>query len=86
MTSDGPVAALNFASATHAGGGCLSGARAQEESITRSSGLFSALEGRNMYAYHCSRRNAMYTDYVIYSPDVPVFRTDSGELLEQPWP
>lgn len=27
----------------------------------------------------------MYTDYVIYSPSVPVFRTDAGGLLEEPW-
>jgi uncharacterized protein (TIGR02452 family) len=25
------------------------------------------------------------TDWVIVSPDVPVFRTDQGELLETPW-
>lgn len=27
----------------------------------------------------------MYSDWVIYSPDVPVFRTDDGQLLERPW-
>ena len=85
MASGGPVAALNFASATSPGGGFLNGARAQEESIARSSGLLSALEGRRMYAFHRARQDAMYTDYVIYSPDVPVFRTDAGDLLEEPW-
>jgi len=86
MAADGPVAALNFASATSPGGGFLSGARAQEEAIARSSGLFAALEGRAMYDDPRHSRDAMYSDYVIYSPDVPVFRLDSGELLEQPWP
>lgn len=81
----GPVAALNFASATSPGGGFLTGARAQEESIARASGLFHLLEGRSMYDYHRSRWQPLYSDYVIYSPDVPVLRTDSGELLEQPW-
>jgi uncharacterized protein (TIGR02452 family) len=85
MAANGPVAALNFAAATSPGGGFLHGARAQEESIARSSALFSALEGRAMYPFHRARRDAMYTDYVLYSPAVPVFRTDSGDLLDEPW-
>lgn len=85
MAASGAVAALNFAAATSPGGGFLSGARAQEESIARSSGLFLSLDGRDMYAFHRVRRDAMYTDYVIYSPSVPVFRTDAGDLLEEPW-
>jgi uncharacterized protein (TIGR02452 family) len=39
------VAALNFASARHPGGGWLSGARAQEESLARTSGLVPCIEG-----------------------------------------
>ena len=85
MAATGPVAALNFAAATHPGGGFLAGARAQEESIARSSGLFACLEGREMYKYHRPRQDAMYSDWVIYSPDVPVFRTDDGGLLDEPW-
>jgi hypothetical protein len=82
MAEAGPVAALNFASATSPGGGFLSGARAQEESIARSSGLFHCLNGRAMYADQRSKRNAMYADHVVYSRDVPVFRTDAGYLHE----
>jgi uncharacterized protein (TIGR02452 family) len=85
MAGDGSVAALNFASAAVPGGGFQWGALAQEESIARSSGLFPALDGRAMYAYHCARRDPMYSDYVIYSPNVPFFRTDRGDLLEEPW-
>jgi uncharacterized protein (TIGR02452 family) len=85
MAGAGPVAALNFASATHPGGGFLTGARAQEESIARSSGLYAALRSRAMYAYHGGRADAMFSDWVIRSPNVPVFRSDDGELLEQPW-
>lgn len=81
-----PVAALNFASASHPGGGFLSGARAQEESLARSSGLYACLSGNPMYEFHQTRRDPLYTNYVIYSPNVPVFRTDEGELLKQPWP
>ena len=39
-----------------------------------------------MYAFHQNRDDWLYTDYVIYTPDVPVFRGDDGALLEQPWP
>ena len=85
MSATGPVAALNFASATAPGGGFLTGARAQEEGIARSSGLFHCLDGRQMYARHLAVLDAMYSDYVIYSPAVPVFRDDPGHLLEEPW-
>ena len=85
LAEGGPVAALNFAAAGHPGGGFLAGARAQEESIARSSGLFHAIDGRRMYAFHRKRADPMYSDWVIYSPDVPVFRTDDGCLLERPW-
>jgi uncharacterized protein (TIGR02452 family) len=79
-----PVA-LNFASARHPGGGFLSGARAQEESLARSSGLYACLKDNPMYRLHEHARDPMYTDYMIYSPDVPVFRDDQGLLLEQPF-
>jgi len=79
------LVALNFASATQPGGGFLSGSRAQEESLARSSGLYACLKGNRMYEFHQVRRDAMYTNYAIHSPDVPVFRTDDGTLLEHPW-
>jgi uncharacterized protein (TIGR02452 family) len=78
-------AALNFASARHPGGGFLSGARAQEESLCRSSALYACLVNNPMYALHRARSDAMYTHHVIYSPDVPVFRDDYGELLADPY-
>lgn len=85
LVRDGPVAALNFASPTSPGGGFLSGARAQEEAIARSSGLFACLEHQGMYEFHRSRLDAMSTHYVIHSPLVPVFRADQGDLLDEPW-
>ncbi len=78
--------ALNFASAKNPGGGFLSGARAQEESIARASGLYACIEGNPMYAFHRARRDAMYTHYAIYSPAVPVFRDDEGTFLPEPYP
>jgi uncharacterized protein (TIGR02452 family) len=79
------VVALNFAAATHPGGGFLSGARAQEESLARSSGLYACLVGNPMYDFHRTLGDSMYTSYAIYSPDIPVIRTDEGTLLEEPW-
>jgi uncharacterized protein (TIGR02452 family) len=76
---------LNFASARHPGGGFLGGARAQEESLARASGLYTCLAGNDMYALHNALRDPLYTDYVIYSPDVPVFRGDDGTLLHTPY-
>ena len=38
-----------------------------------------------MYDFHRSRHDPLYTNYAIYSPDVPVFRSDDGSLLEQPY-
>jgi uncharacterized protein (TIGR02452 family) len=72
---------LNFASATSPGGGFLNGARAQEEYLARSSALHACLRDDPMYGYHRSRTSAIYSDYVIYSPDVPVFRDDDHNLV-----
>ena len=38
-----------------------------------------------MYIEHRQRSRSDSTDWAIYSPDVPVFRTDNGAELEQPW-
>ena len=78
-------AALNFASARHPGGGVLSGARAQEESLARSSALYACLEGQPYYEHH-AKIDSMYSSWLLYSPDVPVFRDDDGALLAEPWP
>jgi uncharacterized protein (TIGR02452 family) len=72
---------LNFASATHPGGGFLRGATAQEEYLCRSSALYLTIKDCPMYALHQSREDHLYTDAMIYSPDVPVFRDDKHELL-----
>ena len=78
-----PVA-LNFANATNPGGGFLGGATAQEESLCWATGLYACLLGNPMYAFHQEHDDGLYTDYVIYSPDVPVFRSDVGALLAAP--
>lgn len=77
--------ALNFASAKHPGGGWLSGAIAQEESLARASGLVACIAGNPMYARNAALGDAIYTDDAIYTPDVPVFRDDDGQLLAEPY-
>jgi len=77
--------ALNFANGLHPGGGFLNGARAQEEGLCRSSALYQTLVGDDMYEVHGRRAQPDSTEWVIYSPDVPVFRNDRGTPLPQPW-
>jgi uncharacterized protein (TIGR02452 family) len=77
---------LNFASAKNAGGGFLGGSQAQEESLARSSALYATLMAEPEYYRENRRcRTAMYTDHLILSPDVPVFRDDEGLLLAEPY-
>lgn len=78
------VLCLNFASAKNPGGGYLGGSQAQEESLARSSALVKTLESKwEYYEFHRSCGTAMYSDHMILSPNVPVFRGDDGELLAQ---
>ncbi|MFE3068669.1 TIGR02452 family protein [Streptomyces sp. NPDC059247] len=81
-----PVAVLNFASARNPGGGYLNGAQAQEEALCRDSALYTTLlRAPAYYAHHREDRDALYTDRVIHSPRVPVFRDERGALLGTPF-
>ncbi|MFI8825329.1 TIGR02452 family protein [Streptomyces sp. NPDC053431] len=81
-----PVAVLNFASARNPGGGYLNGAQAQEEALCRCSALYATLlRAPEYYEHHRAERDAFYTDRVIHSPGVPVFRDDGGRLLDEPF-
>ena len=77
------VAALDFASARDPGGGFLAGARAQEDSLARASGLYALLLDDPMSDHHRSRKDPFYTAWVIDRPDVPVFRLDERQLIGQ---
>lgn len=80
------VACLVFASAKSPGGGFLNGAQAQEESIARSSALYPCqTAAREFYDFHRRQGDLRYSDHVIYSPAVPVFRADDGALLDEPY-
>jgi uncharacterized protein (TIGR02452 family) len=80
------AACLVFASATKPGGGFLNGRQAQEESIARVSALYASLTAvPQFYAFHRQQEDSRYSDRVIYSPRVPVFRAEDGTLLEEPY-
>lgn len=75
---------LNYASARNPGGGFINGAKAQEEDLARSSGLYPCLLTQPTY-YEANRatKSLLYTDHAIYSPQVPWFRVRNRELLEE---
>eukprot|EP00928_Gymnodinium_smaydae_P050009 TRINITY_DN33620_c0_g1_i1.p1 TRINITY_DN33620_c0_g1~~TRINITY_DN33620_c0_g1_i1.p1 ORF type:complete len:324 (+),score=79.32 TRINITY_DN33620_c0_g1_i1:33-974(+) len=77
------VCVLNFASGKHPGGGFRTGARAQEETLARASGLFPTLT-RHM-GFYGKPPAGFHTDRMIYSPQVPVIRGDDLALLPEPF-
>ncbi|MBL7975121.1 MAG: TIGR02452 family protein, partial [Candidatus Kapabacteria bacterium] len=74
------------ASAKNPGGGFLNGANAQEESLCRASSLYASIVSQTEY-YTANKEcgTCLYTNHIIYSPDVVVFRNNFGELLEVPF-
>ncbi|MBN1911637.1 MAG: TIGR02452 family protein [Pirellulales bacterium] len=88
VSADGAldVLCLNFASAKNPGGGFLNGSQAQEESLARASALYACISPEEQY-YDTNRAcgTCLYTDHMIYSPLVPVFRNDVDELLASPY-
>lgn len=86
QTGEGPTAVLNFASARNPGGGYLNGAQAQEEALCRGSALYTCVrEAPDFYAAHRAEPSPFYSDRVVLSPGVPVFRDDRGTLLDVPY-
>ena len=82
----GKLGILNFASAKKPGGGFLTGAQAQEESIARSSTLYPTLmtsTAQNFYTLHNKdAKGGFYSHAMVYSPEVVVFRDDGGGWQE----
>lgn len=80
----GHIACLNFASAKNPGGGFLGGAQAQEEALARASALYHCLlAAPEYYDRNRTNRSAVYLDLAIFSPQVPFFRKDAGDLLDK---
>lgn len=79
------IGILNFASAKNPGGGFLNGAKAQEESLAISSGLYLTLiKNEEYYQQNRICGNMIYTDYMIYSPDVIFIRDKTLNLVKNP--
>ncbi len=75
------VAVLNFANPHNPGGGVTRGAMAQEECLCRSSNLYQGLTGaiqkEHYYDYHIAMKDNIFSDRIIYSPGVLVFKDDA---------
>ncbi|MEN2401366.1 TIGR02452 family protein [Flavobacterium sp. MC2016-06] len=81
----GKICVLNFASAKNPGGGFLGGASAQEESLARSSSLYETqIKEKAMYNFNKNQSSFLYSDYMIYSPNVLFWNDDSGNYFEKP--
>lgn len=83
---------LNFASSTNPGGGVVNGSSAQEESLCRCSTLYFCLKDQKMwntfYLPHRKFGTPLHNDDCIYTPDVVVFKSDTGDpklLQDQYW-
>ncbi len=79
---------MNFANAHYPGGGFLSGANAQEEALCRESTLYKSLsssDAKEMYDYNHTHNKHCYSDYMIISPNVCVFRDIKDNFLDEPF-
>lgn len=80
------VLVMNFANATHAGGGYLTGSVAQEECLCRQSTLYASISSKKaqeMYSFNDKKRLPFDSDYMLLSKNVEVFRDSNNELLDK---
>lgn len=88
----GKIVVLNFANPENPGGGVSLGAMAQEECLCRSSNLYPCISDNNVfgdyYLYHRNMGSYLYSDRLIYTKDVTVFKDDNtvpALLPEEDW-
>lgn len=83
----GKIAVLNFANPEIPGGGVKNGAKAQEESLCRCSNLYPCLTSlrvqEEFYKYHYLKKRFFYSDRVIYTKDVTVFKDDELDMMDK---
>ena len=81
INKGGKVCVLNFANPHYAGGGVANGAMAQEECLCRSSNLYQCLTTKvaqeYYYDYNIKHTDYFFSDKIIYSDKVTVFKDDS---------
>lgn len=72
---------LNFANPHYPGGGVHNGDMAQEECLCRSSNLYPCISNKNVfndyYLYHKDMNHYFFSDRLIYTKGVTVFKDDS---------
>ena len=87
----GKTAVLNFANPEIPGGGVVNGARAQEECLCRSSNLYACISAPDFFEdYYLYNKNYRfyYTDRLIYTPGVIVFKNEESipqYMPEEEW-
>lgn len=88
---EGKTAVLNFANPVTPGGGAQNGAVAQEECLCRSSNLYACLTSSTFsdyYRYNRDLHNHFYSDRLIYTEGITVFKDDAYVpvlMPEQDW-
>jgi uncharacterized protein (TIGR02452 family) len=80
------VLCLNFGSPKQPSDGTEVDAIAHEGLLVRSSALRPCLLAAPQYhEYHRQHPTKLYSDYMIYTRDVPFFRDNNGELTDEPY-
>lgn len=85
------IAVLNFANPHEPGGGVKRGAMAQEECLCRCSDLYNALAQpyflKHYYQYQLQNCDRFFSDRLIYSPNITVFKSDDDipQMLDTPF-
>lgn len=86
--TDQKIGLLNFADAEVPGGCVLQGDFSQEECLCRCSNLYYALNQKkcieNYYEYNSTLPNVIYSDRIIYSPDVMFVKDENYSKLLAP--
>lgn len=78
------IMCLNFASPMALP--CFSNSSTQEGSLINGSALLPCLQtAEAFYKYHQTQHNSLYSDHMVYSPNVPFFKNDEGQLLDSPY-